>query len=140
MWAAISFLLFNSSSIMWEGGFAVGPRYLLPMLPFMVIGLGIAWEEFATRWAGRLVVGVLVLWSVVAVWLETISGQSFPDWTPNPLFNYSLPRFIAGDTARNLGMGVGLHGHLSLLPLLIALAGLGLLYLYRPLGRKEMAR
>lgn len=138
VWAMISFLLFNGSSIMWEGGFAVGPRYLLPMLPFMVIGLGVAWEELAIRWVGRLVVGVLLLWSVVAVWLETISGQSFPDWTPNPLFNYSLPRFIAGDIARNLGMGIGLSGHLSLLPLLIAVAGLGVLFFYKPVTGKDI--
>ena len=125
---------------MWEGGFAVGPRYLLPMLPFMVIGLGVVWQELATRWTGRLLVGILTLWSVAAVWLETISGQSFPDWTPNPLLNYSLPRFIAGDIARNLGMGIGLRGHLSLVPLLIALVLLGLLVYTEPLGRKEIAR
>src|SRR5690606_10997887 len=29
--------LFNASSGMWWGGFAVGPRYLLPMLPFFVL-------------------------------------------------------------------------------------------------------
>jgi peptidoglycan/LPS O-acetylase OafA/YrhL len=108
------------------------------MLPFMIIGLGVAWEELIMRRIGRLVIGVLVLWSVVAVWLETISGQSFPDWTLNPLFNYSLPRFIAGDIARNLGMGLGLRGHMSLLPLLVALFGLALLYSYTPLARREV--
>lgn len=140
VWAVVSLLLFNGSSIMWEGGFAVGPRYLLPMLPFMVIGLGIAWEELARHWVGRLTLGVLAAWSAVAVWLETISGQSFPDWTPNPLFNYSLPRFVAGDVARNLGMGVGLGGHLSLLPLFVALVGLVLMSFYWPMGRGEMGR
>ena len=110
----------------------MGPRYLLPMLPFMTIGLGLFWAEITTHRAGRLVVGALALWSVVAVWLETISGQSFPDWTPNPLFNYSLPRFISGDIARNLGMAVGLRGQLSLLPLLVVLTGLSLLYFRGP--------
>jgi hypothetical protein len=90
--------------------------------------------------AGRLVIAGLALWSIGAVWLETISGQSFPDWTPNPLLNYSLPRFAAGDIARNLAMGIGLRGHLSLLPLLTALVGLGALYYFQPLGCKEMAR
>ena len=131
-WAVLSFLLFNGSSIMWEGGFAVGPRYLLPMLPFMVMGLGVAWERLTAHWGGRLVVGALTAWSFFAVWVETISGQSFPDWTANPLFNYSLPKFVAGDTARNVGMGTGLRGHLSLLPLLVALAGLGLLCSVKP--------
>lgn len=139
-WAIVSLVLFNGSSIMWEGGYAVGPRYLLPMLPFMILGLGVAWEKLITHWSGRLLIGVLTVWSVMAVWIETISGQSFPDWTLNPLFNYSLPKFIAGDIARNLGMGIGLRGHLSLLPLLIPLVGLGLLYYHRPLGRKETAQ
>ena len=125
---------------MWEGGFAVGPRYLLPMLPFMAIGLGVAWGEITAHRTGRLVVGALTLWSVAAVWLETISGQSFPDWTPNPLLNYSLPRFVSGDIARNLGMAAGLQGQLSLLPLLVGLAGLGLLYFRGPLGRRETAQ
>ena len=109
-WAILSFLLFNGSSIMWEGGFAVGPRYLLPMLPFMVMGLGVAWERLTAHWGGRLVVGALTAWSFFAVWVETISGQSFPDWTANPLFNYSLPKFVAGDIARNVGMGTGRGG------------------------------
>jgi hypothetical protein len=121
MWAVISFLLFNGSSIMWEGGFAVGPRYLLPMLPFMAIGLGIAWSALTMRWVGRFITGILTLWSVICVWIESISGQSFPDWTPNPLFNYSLPKFVSGDIARNLGMGLGLRGHWSLIPLAIVL-------------------
>jgi hypothetical protein len=140
VFAIVSLLLFNGSSVMWHGGYAVGPRYLLPMLPFMVIGLGVAWEEFVTHWIGRLFVSLMLLWSVMAVWLETISGQSLPDWTPNPLFDYSLPRFVSGDIARNLGMGIGLSGRLSLLPLLLTLAGLGLLYSYRPFGRRKRNR
>ena len=137
LWAIVSFLLFNGASIMWEGGFAVGPRYLLPMLPFMIISLGVAWETLANQLVGRILISVLMVWSAVAVWLETIGGQSFPDWTPNPLFNYSLPKFLAGDIARNLGMGVGLRGHWSLLPLFLALVGLGCLYHYGLFGRGD---
>lgn len=149
VWAVVSLLLFNGSSIMWEGGYAVGPRYLVPMLPFMAIGLGVAWEALAARLVGRIVTGVLAAWSAAAIWLETISGQSFPDWTRNPLILYSLPRFAAGDIARNVGMGLGLHGHLSLLPLLVAFVGLGLLMgppdrgpaeVGRPVRQREVAR
>jgi len=122
VWAVSSFLLFNGSSVMWQGGYAVGPRYLIPMLPFLVLSIGFAWEKLAIKLYGRLLLVLLTLWSITAIWLETISGQSFPDWTRNPLFNYSLPKFIAGDIARNIGMVLGLRAQLSLFPLLIILA------------------
>jgi hypothetical protein len=108
---------------MWEGGYAIGPRYLLPMLPFLTLGLG----AFAAAWGDRVwaqvVAGVLGAWSFLAVWAETIGGQSFPDWRVNPLFNYSLPHLIDGNIARNLGMGIGLSGWSSLLPLAVVLTG-----------------
>jgi len=116
--APISFLLFNGSSVMWQGGFAVGPRYLVPALPFLAlaaaIGLAWAWQRLALR----LAVSLAGAWSLLAVWAETIAGQSFPDYTPNPLFDLSLPRLAAGDVARNAGMFLGLAGWASLLPLL----------------------
>jgi hypothetical protein len=123
-WAVASFLLFNGSTIMWQGGFSIGPRYLLPMLPFMTMAIGAfvaAWG--ARRWA-RALVGGLGAWSFAVVWAQTIGGQSFPDWTPNPLFNYSLPHLAAGNIARNLGMALDLHGWASLLPLGVAVLAL----------------
>ena len=129
-YAVIIFFLFNGSSIMWQGGYSIGPRYLLPMLPFLVVGLAYFFDTWGHRsWARglTLVVGV---WSFFAVWAETLGGQNFPDWTLNPLFNYSLPNLAAGNIARNVGMLLGLSGWASLLPLLIGL-GVGLLLLMR---------
>lgn len=123
-WAVVSFFLFNGSSIMWHGGYAIGPRYLLPMLPFMTLGLGAFAQARGDRTWARVLAGVLGAWSFLAIWAETIGGQSFPDWRANPLFTYSLPHLIEGNIARNLGMGIGLSGWISLLPLAIVLAGL----------------
>ena len=128
LWAIVSFFLFNGSSVMWHGAFSIGPRYLVPMVPFMAVGLGFfasTWGEH--RWA-KLLTAVLGIWSFVVIWAETLGGQRFPDWTTNPLINYSLPKFIDGDVARNLGMSIGTSGHLSLLPLLLAIVGLSMLY------------
>jgi hypothetical protein len=58
-------------------------------------------------------------WSVFAIWTETIGGQAFPDFTPNPLFEFSLPKLLSGDIARNAGMLVGMTGFKSLLPLAV---------------------
>lgn len=124
-WATLSFFLFYASSAMWQGGFSVGPRYLVPMVSFLSIGLG----ALALRWGNklwlRLLTGFLAVWSLAVVWLETLGGQNYPDWTPNPLLNYSLPRWVEGDIARNAGMALGLKGIASLLPLAIILALLG---------------
>ncbi|MGQ9626023.1 MAG: hypothetical protein ACUVV0_03850 [Anaerolineae bacterium] len=119
LWSAVSFFLFNGSSVMWDGGFAVGPRYILPMLPFMALAL-IFFAEKAWKyiWA-RAAIGFLTLWSILFVWAETIGGQSFPDWTLNPLFNYSLPRLVQGDIARNWGTILGFSGWNSLIPLIL---------------------
>jgi hypothetical protein len=117
--APLAFLTFNSSSAMWSGGFAVGPRYLVASLPFLGLAAGVgvsrAWQR---RWL-RPVVALACLWSFFAVWTETIAGQSFPDYTPNPLFDLSLPRLLSGDVARNFGMILGLHGLSSLVPLAV---------------------
>ena len=37
--ATLSMFLFNSSSNMWWGGWSIGPRYLLPALPFMAVAM-----------------------------------------------------------------------------------------------------
>ncbi len=129
LWAVLSFLLFNGSSIMWQGGYAVGPRYLLPMLPFWMLAFAHGLRRVWGSLAGRLATIVLLGWSLFAVWAETLGGQSFPDWTPNPLFNYSLPYWREGNIARNLGMALGLKGIASLLPVLVVLgAGAALLW------------
>lgn len=140
--APLSLLLFYGSSAMWQGGFAVGPRYLVPALPFLALPAAIGLARF---WRQQLFRPVLLLacgWSLFAVWAESIGGQAFPDYTPNPLFDLSLPRLADGDIARNLGMLLGLPGWASLLPLaLVALPAAALAGVDRPsrLPRSEAA-
>jgi len=130
LYVVIGFFVFNGSSIMWQGGWSIGPRYLLPMLPFLAMGLVYFFDAWGERLWARVVTLILATWSFFAVWAETLGGQHFPDWTPNPLFNYSLPLWAAGDIARNAGMVVKLSGWASLLPLLVGL-GIGLYVLMR---------
>ena len=133
LWSVAAFILFNGSSVMWQGGFSVGPRYLVPMLPFLVLGLAALTESWGRKTWYCILVGVMSIWSFFAVWTETIGGRSFPDWRQDPLFTYSLPNLQQGNIARNLGMAFGLHGWASLLPLLLLIAGLMILFL-RPAG------
>ena len=112
--SALSFLAFNSSSVMWWGGFSIGPRYLLPAIPFAAASLAFAFAPLfapasvksVTR--GARVLGVvcvaLAAWSFVATWGLTLAEQAFPpDSLPNPFMQYALPNWLAGNIARNVG-------------------------------------
>ena len=121
--------LFNASSVMWWGGFAVGPRYLLPALPFMALPVAVVFTSWGQRaWLRALVVFTL-LWSWIATWGLTLAEQAFPsDAILNPLVDYAWPSWVAGNIARNAGTLLGLHGALAVLPLILLLAlGTGLL-------------
>jgi hypothetical protein len=122
IWAVVSFLLFNGSSVMWSGGFGVGPRYLVPMLPFLAFGMGAFLAMWGARWQARVALVITGGWSLLNVWAQTIGGQSFPQYQPNPLLDYSLPELAVGNVARNLGMALNLSGWASVLPLALFLA------------------
>lgn len=125
----VSFLMFNASSVVWWGGFAVGPRYLIPMLPYLTFSISFFLAKVGRIvWAQVLTYGLVIV-SGLVVWTETVSGQSFPDFTPNPLFDYSLPRFLSGDIARNVGMVFGLSRWNSLVPVVIFLTAMVFLLL-----------
>ena len=119
------FFVIISSSIMWWGGFSVGPRYLVPALPLLGIPLGasiaaINDRDGLPRVAGLAVVGFLSWISATAVWAATFAGQNYPpDSTRRPFADYIFPAIEQGDVARNLGMVLQLEGLSSLVPLLI---------------------
>jgi hypothetical protein len=121
----ILIFLFNSSSIMWWGGFAIGPRYMLPALPFMVLPIifVLSNQSFVKNRILLAAVWLLLAWSFIATWGLTLAEQAFPsDAIFNPLVDYALPNWLAGNIARNLGTILGLQGIWSLLPLLLSQA------------------
>lgn len=129
LWAVVSFWLFNSSSAMWQGGFAVGPRYLVPMLPFLALPFVFVLNHAHAAWA-RVLIAFSVALSLLLVWVATLGGQQFPQYQPIPLIEYSLPMLWHGDIARNVGMFLNLRGLASLIPLGILLVALVAAYLW----------
>ena len=141
-WVALSsvfaMFLFNSSSAMWWGGFAVGPRYVLPMMPFLALSLVFPLREWGQRAWFRIIMSGLVVWSLVAIWGLTLAGQAFPsDILKNPLVEYAWPHWISGNVARNLGMFLHLPGLSSLVPLLTLVVAMLIALWYLSRRRRE---
>jgi hypothetical protein len=130
---ALTFIFFAASA-MWWGGFAVGPRYLMPGLPLLAVPFGafVAWGNSLTpraRLAGLVLTAALGGLSLALIWATTYARQNYPpDTLQRPLTEYVLPALREGDIARNLGMAAHLHGVASLAPL-VFLLGLALLAL-----------
>ncbi|HEY75270.1 MAG TPA: hypothetical protein G4O00_03695 [Thermoflexia bacterium] len=115
----------------WRGGFAIGPRNLLLILPYLVVAVAFFLRRWGARAWGRFVFGGLVALSFVMTGVAATAGQLFPSVTiASPWTEYWWPRFIAGDITRNLGMAVGLPGLWSLLPLPIVV-GVGVFLAWR---------
>lgn len=139
-WVALSssmlIFLFNVSSVMWWGGYAVGPRYALPMLPFLALGLVFPFRDWGERTWLRGLATVLYLWSFLATWGMSLANQSYPpDTIANPYLGYLLPAWSTGNIARNLGMFVKLPGLSSLVPLVVvAVVLIGMLAVFAKQG------
>lgn len=89
------FLWFNASFNGWHGGYAIGPRYLLPLIPFLVLPL----MGVERRWRSiTLALGVIaVAFNLVA----TAVDPQPPDSVKNPLFDYAVPALVLGHVPQN---------------------------------------
>jgi 4-amino-4-deoxy-L-arabinose transferase-like glycosyltransferase len=125
---ALGFFLYVGSYGYWSGGDAIGPRFLVPLVPFLMLPMTYAFDALLRRRAGRWVVGFLIALSALNVWIQSVAGQRYPPYefrgevVVNPTTQWALPLLREGDVALNLGMLVGLRGLASLLPLVLLLA------------------
>lgn len=110
------YLLLNAGYYMWDGGAAIGPRHVVPMLGLLCLGLararGMVPHAFAT----------LAVVSAAQLLLATAAMPEAPQHG-NPLWEFALGHVLGRDAstdaiASNLGLLLGLSGGWSLLPLL----------------------
>lgn len=122
----IGFILAISAYWGWNGGQVDGPRYLVPVVPFLVLPVAFYLEYVARSvWKYGIAI-VLGIWSLVVCWLLFLGGLTFPSsWLRNPLVDYSLPALSANRVAPNAGFFLGLSGWQSLLPLVLLMGIIG---------------
>jgi hypothetical protein len=147
------YFLLNASYFYWEGGWAYGPRHVIPALPFLALGLAPLWDQGRT--VGRILLAAGWLWGT-GITLVAVSTTPQPPAIvfQKPVSELLWPAFRDGDlslnhqtmvhggadpsnlrggriphAAWNLGEVAGLHGHASLVPLgLVWIAAAALLW------------
>lgn len=126
---AIGFIVALSAYWGWNGGRVEGPRYLVPIIPFIALPIAFYLDRLRSFPLGWLPLVGAAAWSLFAVWAEFLGGLLFPiSWWQDPLFRYSLPQLGGNHIAPNAGLFLGLDGWESLLPLagaLLLVAALG---------------
>jgi hypothetical protein len=128
--------LFNGSFSGWHGGNSFGPRYMLACIPILCVGLAPVYAV-ATKGRSR-VLRAAMTWGVAMTLMAEATTVQPPQMMKFPLFKLIWPSFWSGDFsinhvsmltatdgpaghfagAFNLGELAGLHGIVSIVPLL----------------------
>ena len=110
------YLLMNSAFPYWEGGWSTGPRYTVPMVPFVCLPFSIMWTRVHSKWKPVLLglFGLSLGISLICVSVSMMSPYQFQ----NPLFDFLIPRFLDGNL-NSIFNRIGISSHVSLMPLFI---------------------
>lgn len=126
-----AYLLFLAAFSDWEGGWSMGPRHLVPLLPFLatgvVYGLANSTKERRPAWGAAL--AVLGLVSITLTFVGTVTFPYFPKEFLNPLYELAGGLLVKGRMAPTLGELFGLRGWARILPTAIPVGLLAALFL-----------
>jgi hypothetical protein len=103
-WLSVGVLVFFLAFIVtfngWHGGWAVGPRYLLPAVPFLALPAVLAFARAPAVASAVAAVSVALNLLVTAVdpqsplgnaWMASVEGR--PQWSYDPITEYEWPLF-----------------------------------------------
>lgn len=120
--AVTGYLIINAGFYGWHGGWTFGPRYLVPMLPFLALPMAFAVER---GW-----LAALFAVSLAQVGLAQAAMPHSPEFFFNPWVECLWPLFGYGYAASNPGILLGLSPALS--TLLFVVVSVLLVWFIRP--------
>lgn len=129
----ITFLLINAGYFYWSGGWSFGPRFLIPMLPFLSLPIIFFPKRFFKIFMMLTLLSMFQMFIVTASHPQTSDKIIFmmergetpfkvlPFFGFSPIYGDCLKKLSEGHYALNIGNIFHLYGFKSLLPLIIAL-------------------
>ncbi|MEA1928650.1 MAG: hypothetical protein U9N73_10625 [Candidatus Auribacterota bacterium] len=133
----VVYFFFLSAFSDWEGGWSMGPRHLVPILPFLTTAV-VFYLGKTTGSFRKVLIWFLAVTSLIAIFLTFVGTVVFP-YLPkefkNPLYDLSWQFLTMGKFAPTIGEFCGLTGFYRLLPLII-LVGALIVILLRDLSRE----
>ncbi len=110
--SVVSFTLFAVSVVDWHAGWTVGPRYYLPVIPFLIIPL-LQTGVVDNRLIRRVIYPALILWSVIHCVVITSAFHLIPEIFGVPLWDFSIPLLSRGYGVFSLPEALGIPGSVS---------------------------
>jgi len=127
----VGYLLFNAGWFGWHGGWTFGPRYLVPMLPFLAFPMAFG------SWKTRIYVPLFIV-SVFQVGAGVTGMPHVPEQILNPLPEFIFPCMGYSYTAGNPAQALGVSPMVSIWMCLVILGLLGYL-VFRALPEHTIA-
>lgn len=95
----VSVLAFNVSFRTWHGGWACGPRYLIPALPFLALPIALVADRARTLVLALLAVSVATMVVATAVdpqtpWIPAGDMPSMQEALTSPVWSVDAPRLL----------------------------------------------
>lgn len=120
--SSILHTLFIMSFVASHGGYALGPRYLAPILPLLMIAAARGFSRFPK-------IGIiLAIFSILLHGMGTLVWAGPPTKYLNPLAELYIPLLLKGSpVVPNLGMLTGISGLWSFVPVILWVTVLGTL-------------
>ena len=129
IWIIGSYLVIMSGYYMWWGGYSLGPRHLIPMLPFFCILLifipkRLTWPFVVLGLVsiGQMIIAAASDINVPDTMVDEIADLGFFQYSH--IYSYCLQQLEKGKFAWNLGQQfLGLKTWSSLIPFLVVIGG-----------------
>ncbi|MGB8214856.1 MAG: glycosyltransferase family 39 protein [Anaerolineales bacterium] len=136
LWIIVAYLVIISGYYMWWGGFALGPRDIIPMLPYFCIFLAFVPKRLTWPLAilslisiGQMIIAAASTVQDPDLMVSKIATLGFFAYTN--IYSYCLKLLDKGNFTQNLGhQFLGLISWDSLIPLFVVIGGVTFFFLY----------